>query len=98
MAGATWLGALATLAGPITSRVLVALGMSVVTVSGAAFSVSALKSSVLSAFGEVPASGLMLAGMLGCWEGLGLIFGAISFSVSLYALTKATSIIATPAA
>lgn len=93
--GSGWLGALATLAGPITARVLMALGMSVLTVSGAAFSVSELKGAVMGSFGEVAASGLMLAGLLGCWEGLGLIFGAFTFAVSLYALTQATKVIAT---
>jgi hypothetical protein len=96
MAAGGLLGGLAALAGPITARVLMSLGMSVVTVAGAAVAVSALKSSVLTAMGAVPASGLMLAGLLGCWEGLGMIFGAITFAVTLYTLTKATSIIASP--
>lgn len=84
---------IASLAKPLLARVLAALGMSVVTFGGLAGIVTLLKESVLSALGAAPVAALQLAGLAGAWEGLGLLFGALTFSVTYWALTKAVRIV-----
>ena len=86
------LAAIAGLATPILARVLVALGFSVVTLAGAAAAVDTVKGLVLSKLGAAPIAGLQIAGLAGVWEGLGMIFGAVTFTVTLFALTKAVRI------
>lgn len=91
----TLLAGLASLAAPVAARVLLALGFSVVTVAGVAASFSAVKSQITSSLGALPAAVIQLAGLGGAWVGLGLIFGAMTFAVSLWGLTKATSLLGT---
>ncbi|MBT9598649.1 MAG: DUF2523 domain-containing protein [Vitreoscilla sp.] len=91
--GTGFLAALATLAGPIAARVLMALGMSVVTIGGVTVALSSVKGSIIGNLGGAPYAALQLAGLMGCWEGLGLIFGAMTFTVSFWSLTQATSIL-----
>lgn len=86
------LAALATLAQPILARVLVALGFSVVTLGGLTGIVVAIKNQVVTALGSGPMAALQLAGLGGAWEALGLVFGAVSFSVAYFGLTKAVRI------
>lgn len=88
-----FLAGLASLAAPIAARVLIALGMSVVTVGGVAASVSALKSYIVSSVGIGDIA--MLAGLAGCWEGLGLIFGSVTFALTFWTATQATKVIGT---
>lgn len=87
--------ALAAVAAPITARILIALGFSVVTVTGVTVAVGALKSQLLAVLGTAPAPMLQLLGLAGAWIGLGLIFGAVTFCVAFWTLTKAQSIIGT---
>lgn len=78
---------------PVLGRVLLALGFSVLTITGVAASVAALKSSVLSSFSETSTAVLQLAGLGGSWVALGALFGAMTFAVSMFGLRKATSLI-----
>lgn len=87
------LAGLATLAQPILARVLIALGMSVVTIGGVVASGNALKSLLLEKLGALPMAALQLAGLLGVWEGLGIILGAVTFSLSYWAMTRAVRIV-----
>jgi len=87
------LAGIASLATPILARVLVALGMSVVTFGGLTFVVSSLKDQVIAGLGNAPLAMLQLAGLAGAWEAIGLVFGAMTFSVSYWALTKAVRIV-----
>lgn len=91
--GAGLLAAIATLATPILSRILVALGLSVVTVAGASAVIAALRSTLMSYLGAAPVAGLQVAGLAGVWQGLGMIFGAITFIMSLYAMTKVVRVV-----
>ncbi len=84
--------ALAGLAGPITARVLLALGMAVVTFSGLTTVISAFKTQILSNLGSVSGASLQLAGLAGTWIALGSLFGAITFAVTFWSLSKAVSI------
>lgn len=86
------LAALAGLAGPIVARVLIALGMSVVTVGGAAVALASLKASFIAKASEAPLAALQLIGLGGGWVAFGFIFGAMTFTLTVFALTKAVRI------
>jgi hypothetical protein len=83
----------ANLAGPIAARVLMAMGMGVVTVTGVTAAVDTLKTTILQNLGDGPTAALQLAGLSGCWVALGLVFGAVTFSVSFAMLTKLSGFI-----
>jgi len=87
------LAGLATLAGPIAARVLIALGFSVVTVTGVTVVFSNLKAQILSQLSSAPLAGLQLIGLGGGWVALGIIFGAMTFAATFYTLTQAQKII-----
>ncbi len=78
----------ATLAGPIAARVLLAMGMGVVTVTGVTAAVDTLKALIIDNLGAAPMAALQLAGLSGCWVALGLVFGAVTFAVTFAMLTK----------
>jgi hypothetical protein len=92
------LAGLATLATPILARVLLALGMGVLTITGVALSVSSIKTLAVSQLAAFPAAALQLGGLLGVWQGLGMVFGAVTFAVTYWTLTKAVSIASAGAA
>jgi hypothetical protein len=87
------LATLATLAAPMTARVLIALGFSVVTVTGVSVAWSAVLDQVQSSVGSMPGAISQLIGLGGGWIALGAVLGAVSFVVSLWTLTAATRII-----
>jgi hypothetical protein len=87
-----WLAALVGLATPMVGRVLVALGFSVITITGAVAVLGSLKSQILDVLGTAPSGALMLAGLGGAWVGLGMVLGACTFAVSVWGLTKAVRI------
>lgn len=89
----TLLAGLMSLAVPMTGRILIALGFSVVTVSGVAVAWDALKSQMQTAAGSLPADIAQLLGLGGVWIALGSVIGACSFVVSLWGLTSATKLI-----
>jgi hypothetical protein len=95
--GAGLLAALAGLATPILARVLLALGFSVVTLGGVAASVAALREAVLDGLGAWPMAALQLAGLLGVFEGLGMVLGAVSWAVTYWGLTRAVRLVGVPA-
>ena len=79
---------LASMAAPIVARVLMALGFSVITVTGTTLAVQGLKDAVVANFGAAPLPVLQLCGLLGIWIGLGMVFGAITFAITLRGLTS----------
>jgi len=87
-----WLAALVGLASPMVARVLMALGFSVITITGAVAVLGTLKEQILDALGDAPAGALMIAGLGGAWVGLGMVLGACTFAVSVWGLTKAVKI------
>ncbi len=90
--GAGLLGGLAALAQPITARVLIALGLSVVTIGGVQQAYSALRNLAVNKLGGLPADVHQLGSLLGLWEGIGIVLGAASFAVAYWALTKSVQI------
>ncbi|RUP27718.1 MAG: DUF2523 domain-containing protein [Curvibacter sp.] len=79
---------LASMAAPIVSRVLMALGFSVITVTGVSVAIDQLKNLILTNLGTANTNILQLAGLIGCWQGLGMIFGAVTFAITLRGLTS----------
>ncbi len=78
---------------PILGRALVALGFSVLTITGVAASIASLKTAVLSSFAIGGADMLGLAGLAGAWVALGAVFGAMTFAVTMFGLRKAVSMV-----
>lgn len=89
----TLLAGLMGLAVPMTGRILLALGFSVVTVAGVQAAWGALKSQMQSAAGSLPGDIAQLLGLGGVWWALGTVLGACSFVVALWGLTSATKLI-----
>jgi hypothetical protein len=79
---------LASMAAPLVARVLMALGFSVITVTGVTLAIQQLKDLVVNNLGNAPLAMLQLGGLLGAWQGLGMVFGAITFAVTLRGLTS----------
>lgn len=91
--GSGFLAALATLAGPIVARVLIALGMSVVTITGVELSIQSVRGLIVSNLGAAPLAILQLAGLSGCWNAIGMMFGGVTFAVGYWTLTQATQVL-----
>jgi len=81
------------MAGPLVSRVLMAIGFSVVTVVGLNTVVGQLKGYFLDQLALVPAAGLELALLSGVGTAIGIIFGAITTRMVLWQINNATRIL-----
>lgn len=86
----TWLLAMM---GPLTARILVTLGFSVVSIVGMDAVISGLKNQFIAQVGSIPSAGLNLALLAGCGEGMGIIFGAITTRLLLWKITSATRLL-----
>lgn len=73
---------LVAMVGPILTRILASLGVSLITLVGLVAAVSALKAGVMSNIGQLPAATVQLAGLYGIWTALGMVFGAITFVIT----------------
>lgn len=76
---AAWLIAMV---GPLVARVLVTLGISVVVTAGLTVIASTLKAQIVTQLGGMPTAAIMFLGLVGVWEALGIVFGAITFAVT----------------
>jgi hypothetical protein len=79
MSIAAWLVAMV---GPLVARVLLALGLSVVTLSGATVALGTLKTNITGYIGGLPADALAIGGLMGIWEALGIVLGAMTFCIT----------------
>jgi len=68
---------------PLVSRVLVALGLSVVSVTGFNVVLGVLKDQVISGVGGLPSEMYNLFLISGCGQALGILFGAITTRILL---------------
>ncbi|MBB2487461.1 DUF2523 domain-containing protein [Mitsuaria sp. WAJ17] len=91
MAGSLLAGLL-SIAGSVTARVLLSLGLSVVSIAGIAASIAGIKSALMGQLAAAPPAMLQLAGLAGAWDALGLVLGGVSFAVSYWGLTSAVRI------
>jgi len=90
---AIWLAALLP---SLVGKVLAALGLGVVTMTGFMVAWDALKGHVLGNFEGMPSAMMGLAGLAGVGEGLGLILGAITAKVAFVAIQSAAKIAGVP--
>jgi hypothetical protein len=84
---------LAAIMGPLTGKVLMALGFSVVSVVGVTTALAQIRTLMLAHAGEIPAAAFQFALLGGVGEGLGLILGAIAFRVALWSVANTTRIL-----
>lgn len=70
------------LIGPVMSRILAALGMSLVTMTGLAVAVDNLRGALLDGVNGMPMEALMILGLFGAWHALAIVLAAITFVVA----------------
>lgn len=87
------LAGLAALAQPILARVLLALGMSAVTFTGALVVVDQLKQYVVGNLTAMPAIALQLAGLAGMFHGLSVLFAAFTFALTYWSASRAVQLV-----
>lgn len=77
---------------PILSRILIALGFSVVTFVGMDLVIQQLVDYAVSAWGDLPGNILALAGLAGVGEALSIIMGAVLTRLLIWQLTKSVKL------
>jgi len=85
------------MAGPIAARVLITLGIGTVTFTGVTQSLDGVIALATSSWSGVSPVVLQLAGLAGIPECLGIITGAMSSRVAIWASVSATRFVLTPA-
>ena len=78
---------------PILARVMVALGLSLVSYVGMDLVMSNVISYAQNAWGGMPTSILQLAALAGIGQALGTVFGAILTRVFIWQLSKSSRIL-----
>jgi hypothetical protein len=78
---------------PILAKILLSLGFSVVSIVGMEAIVNQIKGTLISNVNSLPADVLQFALFLGVGNALGIIFGAVTTKLLLWAAQNATSII-----
>lgn len=79
MAFAAWLVAMV---GPVLARILAALGLSLVTLTGLTTAVAGFKSTFMGMVGSLPGDAVQLAGLYGVWEACGMVLGCLTFVIT----------------
>lgn len=82
---AVWLLALVT---PVVRRVLIALGIGLVTYTGLDYALNGLRDAVINSLGGIPADVSGIAATLGIYESVSIALGAIATRLALTQLTK----------
>lgn len=88
----TWLLAMMQ---PLIAKVLVSLGFSVVTITGLTAITNDLKAQAISGIGSLPPELLNLFLLSGGSTALGIILGALTTKLMLWAITDATRLLGT---
>lgn len=70
------------LVGPMVARLLAALGVTLVTTTGAVAAFDVVRDQLLERIGGFPVDVSLLAGMMGVWESIGITLGAVSFVIA----------------
>lgn len=86
----TWL---LSLTQPFIAKVLLALGFSVVSITGMELIVSDMKTGLLSGLTSLPPDMLAVFQLAGGGTALGMIFGAITTKLTLWAALNSTKIL-----
>lgn len=86
----TWATWLLSLAGPLVIRALLAIGVSVLTITGVDTAFGGLVSSAQSYYGGMPSAVLGLASLAGVPQALGIVFGAFNARLAMWLAVSAT--------
>lgn len=86
----TWLLAMME---PLLAKILISLGFSVISIVGMDSVIGALKAQIISSMGALSGDMLQIALYLYIGKGIGIIFGAITTKMLLWAAQNATSIL-----
>jgi hypothetical protein len=78
----TWATWLIGMVGPLAARLLASLGVSLVSVTGLSVALGQLKALVQSNIAGGANDALLLGGLYGFWEALGMVFGTLTFIVA----------------
>lgn len=73
---------------PIVGQILISLGMAVVSFAGVDTALNKLQSMVQSYFDGIPSLVANLLGLMGVGSALGIIFGALTFRLSMQGMKK----------
>lgn len=86
----TWL---LSLVQPFLAKIMLALGFSVVTITGFQAAIGALKSQLINSVNTLPVDLLNVFLLAGGGVGLGIVFSAIAVKVTLWQISNATKIL-----
>lgn len=75
------------LVGPLMARWLASMGLTLIVLTGLTASVATLKTTMLANINALPMDAVQLGGLLGLWEAIGMVLGAITFCIT-WASTK----------
>lgn len=78
---------LVAMVGPLLARAIASLGVSLVVMAGLVSAMAALRATMLANLTGLPMDGLLLGGLLGLWQAIGMTLGALTFCVT-WASTK----------
>ena len=70
------------LVGPLMARWLASMGLSLVVLTGLTVATTQLKGLITSNLSGLPLVALQLGGLMGIWEAVGLLLGAVTFVVT----------------
>lgn len=86
----TWL---LSLASPFLSKILIALGFSVVTITGFEAALDQVKSQLVGSVNSLPGDLLNVFLLAGGGKGIGIILAAVAVKILLWQITSATKIL-----
>lgn len=81
----------------LLAKILVSLGFSVVTLTGASVVIDGIKNTIIQNVNSFPQDMYNLFLLAGGGIFIGFVFGAAAFNLSMFAIRRATSILAKPA-
>lgn len=82
-----WTWAIAAVV-PLAKRVLIALGIGVLTYGGYSVLVDSLKTHVIEKWGQIPTTTLNVLTLAGFTEAFGIVLGAIAVRVGIGAMSR----------
>lgn len=89
----TWATLLISLAGPMALRVLTVIGLGTITFTGVTASLQGLIDMAINNWSQVPGDILMLASLAGVPQAVGIICGAMTARVGMWAAVSATKFV-----
>lgn len=84
---------LLAIAQPLVAKILVALGITITTLTGVTAAYGTIKGYIQTNVNSMPAAALQLAALAGAPEGIAMILGACTFVIALWTVTSATKMV-----